>query len=47
MTEFTHIKDDKAYMVDVTEKPDVGRLAVAAGKIYLREETVQSAGEMS
>jgi len=42
MTEFTHIKDDKAYMVDVTEKPDVGRTAVAAGKIYLREETVEA-----
>lgn len=42
MTEFTHIKDDKAYMVDVTDKPDVGRVAVAAGKIYLREETVEA-----
>lgn len=42
MTEFTHIKDDKAYMVDVTGKPDVGRVAVAGGKIYLREETVEA-----
>lgn len=40
MAEFTHIKDDKAYMVDVTYKPDVGRVAVAAGKIYLREGTI-------
>ncbi|MDD3407704.1 MAG: cyclic pyranopterin monophosphate synthase MoaC, partial [Methanomicrobium sp.] len=40
MAEFTHIKDDKAYMVDVTEKPDVGRTAVASGRIYLREETL-------
>ncbi|MDD3976541.1 MAG: cyclic pyranopterin monophosphate synthase MoaC [Methanomicrobium sp.] len=42
MAEFTHIKDDKAYMVDVTEKPDVGRIAVASGRIYLREETIEN-----
>ena len=45
MAEFTHIKDDKAYMVDVTQKTDVNRLAVAAGKIYLREETMKAIRE--
>ncbi|WOF16410.1 cyclic pyranopterin monophosphate synthase MoaC [Methanoplanus sp. FWC-SCC4] len=40
MAEFSHIKDDKAYMVDVTGKKDVSREAVAAGRIYLREETL-------
>ncbi|MBP2132454.1 cyclic pyranopterin phosphate synthase [Methanomicrobium sp. W14] len=42
MAEFTHIRDDKAYMVDVTGKPDVGRSAVASGRIYLREETMDA-----
>jgi len=42
MAEFTHIKDDKAYMVDVTQKPDVGRMAVAGGKIYLHEATLEA-----
>ncbi|MBN2734242.1 MAG: cyclic pyranopterin monophosphate synthase MoaC [Methanomicrobiaceae archaeon] len=42
MAEFTHIKDDKAYMVDVTQKPDIGRIAVASGKIYLRETTLEA-----
>ncbi|MBP5083467.1 MAG: cyclic pyranopterin monophosphate synthase MoaC [Methanomicrobium sp.] len=45
MAEFTHIKDDKAYMVDVTQKTDVNRLAVAAGRIYLREETMKAIRE--
>jgi len=38
--EFTHIEDDEAQMVDVTEKEDVRREATASGKIRLREETV-------
>ena len=38
--EFTHIEDDEAQMVDVTEKDDVRREATASGKIRLREKTV-------
>jgi cyclic pyranopterin monophosphate synthase len=40
MVEFTHIHDDKAQMVDISGKGDVTRVAVAAGKIYLRPETL-------
>ncbi|WP_342677152.1 cyclic pyranopterin monophosphate synthase MoaC [Methanofollis sp. UBA420] len=40
MVEFTHIADDRARMVDVSDKPDVVREAVAEGRIYLREETL-------
>ncbi|MDD4255016.1 MAG: cyclic pyranopterin monophosphate synthase MoaC [Methanofollis sp.] len=40
MVEFTHIADDRARMVDVSDKPDVVRVAVAEGRIYLREETL-------
>lgn len=42
MTEFTHIESDRARMVDVTGKADVAREAVAAGRIYLREETLSA-----
>lgn len=40
MVKFTHIKDDRAQMVDISGKNDVTREAVAAGKIYLRPETL-------
>ena len=40
MAEFTHISDDKVRMVDVGEKSEMKRLAVAAGSIYLRPETL-------
>jgi cyclic pyranopterin phosphate synthase len=40
--EFTHIEDDEAQMVDVTEKEDVRRESTASGKIRLREETVMA-----
>src|SRR5512137_840434 len=40
MPEFTHIQDDKAQMVDISAKGDVTREATAAGKIYLRPETL-------
>ena len=40
MPEFTHIQDDKAQMVDISGKNDVTREATAAGKIYLRPETL-------
>jgi cyclic pyranopterin phosphate synthase len=37
---FTHIENDKAQMVDISGKGDVTREATAAGKIYLRPETL-------
>ena len=40
MAEFTHIQDDKAQMVDISAKDEVIREAVAAGKIFLRPETL-------
>ena len=45
MVEFTHIQDDKAQMVDISGKRDVTRVAVAAGKIYLRPATLASIRE--
>lgn len=42
MVEFTHIRNDRAQMVDVTAKGDVVREAVAAGRIYLRDETLRA-----
>jgi cyclic pyranopterin phosphate synthase len=45
MVEFTHIQDDKAQMVDISGKGDVTREAVAAGKIYLRPETMAAIRE--
>jgi cyclic pyranopterin monophosphate synthase len=45
MTEFTHIRNDRAQMVDVTAKADVVREAVATGKIHLREETLRAIHE--
>ena len=40
MVEFTHIQNDRAQMVDISSKGDVTREAVAAGKIFLRQETL-------
>lgn len=40
MTEFTHIEDDRARMVDITGKAEVSREAVASGRIRLRPETI-------
>jgi cyclic pyranopterin phosphate synthase len=45
MAEFSHIKDDRAQMVDVTSKADVTREAVASGRIYLRDETLRAIRE--
>lgn len=45
MAEFTHIKDDRARMVDVTGKADVAREAAATGRIYLRPETLKAIRE--
>ncbi|MEN6444054.1 MAG: cyclic pyranopterin monophosphate synthase MoaC [Methanoregula sp.] len=45
MVEFTHIADDRAQMVDISSKADVVREAVAAGKIFLRPETLKAIRE--
>jgi cyclic pyranopterin phosphate synthase len=45
MVEFTHIADDRAQMVDISGKSDVVREAVAAGKIFLRSETLKAIRE--
>jgi cyclic pyranopterin phosphate synthase len=41
MAEFTHIKGGSVHMVDVGEKEQVRREAVATGKIFLRKETLE------
>jgi len=39
--EFTHIdKSGKAKMVDITDKSDTYRIAIAEGKIYMKESTL-------
>jgi cyclic pyranopterin monophosphate synthase len=40
MVEFTHIRNDRAQMVDISGKADVMREATASGKIFLKEETL-------
>jgi cyclic pyranopterin phosphate synthase len=40
--DFTHIEDGKMRMVDVSEKEDVSRIAVAEGYIKLRTSTIQA-----
>jgi cyclic pyranopterin phosphate synthase len=45
MVEFSHIRNDKAQMVDISAKNEVIRKAVAAGKIYLRPETLAAIRE--
>jgi len=42
MVEFTHIQNERAQMVDISAKGDVVREAVAAGKIFLRPETLRA-----
>ena len=42
MAEFTHISGDRVRMVDVGEKSEQSRLAVAAGSIYLKPETLEA-----
>jgi cyclic pyranopterin phosphate synthase len=42
MAEFSHVDGETASMVDVTDKPEVYREAVAAGEIALRPETVEA-----
>lgn len=45
MVEFTHIADGRAQMVDISAKTDVGREAVATGRIYLRPATLAAIRE--
>lgn len=45
VTEFTHIRNNRAHMVDIGEKSDVSREAVAAGRIFLRPETMKAIRE--
>jgi cyclic pyranopterin phosphate synthase len=40
MIEFTHIQNDRAQMVDISGKTEVIREATAAGKIFLKPETL-------
>ena len=39
--EFTHIEDDRAVMVDISQKDIVTRRAVAAGEIFLSRDTIE------
>ncbi len=45
MAEFTHIKNDRAQMVDISGKGEVVREATASGRIYLRPETLAAIRE--
>ncbi len=40
--EFTHIEDGKVRMVDVSDKDDVDRVAVAEGYIKLKSSTIEA-----
>ncbi len=42
MNKFTHIQDNRAKMVDIGNKPDVARRAVAAGEILLKPKTLEA-----
>ncbi len=39
---FSHIEDDRAKMVDISEKNDVARRAKATGEIQLKPETIDA-----
>jgi cyclic pyranopterin phosphate synthase len=45
MVEFTHIQNERAQMVDISAKNDVIREAAAAGKIFLKPETMKAIRE--
>jgi len=45
MAEFSHITDGKAQMVDISGKGEVVREATAAGRIFLRPETLAAIRE--
>lgn len=42
MQEFSHIKNDRAYMVDISKKEIVSRCATASGTISLTAPTIES-----
>lgn len=42
MQEFSHIKNDRAYMVDISNKEIVSRRATASGSISLTAPTIES-----
>jgi cyclic pyranopterin monophosphate synthase len=39
---FSHIEGDKAKMVDISNKEEVSRRAIAAGEIQLKPETIEA-----
>ncbi len=39
---FSHIQDERARMVDISDKRDVARRAVAVGEIKLKPETIEA-----
>ncbi|MBU4373963.1 MAG: cyclic pyranopterin monophosphate synthase MoaC [Euryarchaeota archaeon] len=39
---FSHIHDDRARMVDISDKRDVARRAVASGEIQLQPKTIEA-----
>ncbi len=39
---FSHIQDDRARMVDISDKKEVKRRAVATGEILLKSETIEA-----
>ena len=39
--EFTHLTDSGVHMVEVGDKPDQKRRAIASGKIFLDKNTIQ------
>lgn len=40
--ELTHIdKSGKAKMVDISDKPDTNRVAIAEGKVFMKKETLE------
>ncbi|HEY6585687.1 MAG TPA: cyclic pyranopterin monophosphate synthase MoaC [Candidatus Methanoperedens sp.] len=43
---FSHIKDGRAKMVDISEKQDIFRCATATGEIQLRPETIAAIKNM-
>ncbi|MDI9634099.1 MAG: cyclic pyranopterin monophosphate synthase MoaC [Methanolinea sp.] len=45
MSEFSHVRDGRARMVDIGGKPEVYREAVASGRIVLRPETLRAIRE--
>jgi cyclic pyranopterin monophosphate synthase len=47
MSEFSHIRDSHAEMVDITGKEDTRREATAKGRIYLKAETLKAIREGS